>query len=762
MAVFPCDHPTANCDCADDQISRNFSSERADPFTFFSLRFFAGQPPLNAPPDDYVTPNGVGGCYAATQQQADDCALRDVQERVWAPWRSPSAIYANTAQTCLIPCANGAPPSEYTVPAGTFLAHSQAEADALAASYCRNRGTPLQECLLPPSAITGDASNLTGTTATLNGTVNPNGVSTIAYFEWGTTTAYGHVTPIGGVGDGIAPVAFSAPVTGLTPGTYHFRIVGTSSTGTADGADKTFTLVAICATPGFWDLGIISGGQANQNGIASLGGKTINLDGNSNLNYFDGAVLNNAINTFRLASTAGATITQTAFIITSDINFFVPGDVNKFFEWTTLGLRYQILQYLSATQVRVDTSNTVGTNRNSASAGITGTQTLNIVTASGPFFLPSDVGATLTWNTTLDSQTITAYISPTQVQTAGSTSEAIQTFSVVLFEDGAVEFYSVTGVLQTARVNANGDIVTSQDDGTLRLIRYKPAFPGQPFVLTTGTSVGRINSAGNILGTNSQYYYANGTSVAVGFVPALFIGSISGRDTARFVAQNSDKLLEGTRNFTLGQNLRIWENGVLTNLTFSPMPPAPHLGANQTLTGHCMSPNGSCICDALGFDAVSGTNQNFYFILDPSGYSQQLSAPPGTGPGSINALRCINDSKIGVGSIRQAVGFGPIIIAASGVVSTVPYFGGNLFGESLSVNAGGTVVGYQTIGGVNTAFIYKGGIVHNLNDYLDGSFKALGWYLSIADVITDDGYILGRGKISGVDASFLMCSSSFV
>lgn len=249
MAAFPCVSKVV-CDCAEDQISRNFSAEAPDPFTRFSLRFYEGRPPLNSPPDDYVTPVGVGACFALTQQEADDCALRDVQQRVWAPWRSPgNGIFGNTAQTCLIPCANGAPAFEYTVPAGTFLAHSQAEADALAASYCRNRGTRIQECLLPPAVTTGEATDLTSTTATLNGTVNANGVPTIAYFEWGTTSAYGHVTAIGAVGDGIIPVAFSAPVTGLAVGTYHFRIVGTSSSGTSEGADKTFELVSDCSNP---------------------------------------------------------------------------------------------------------------------------------------------------------------------------------------------------------------------------------------------------------------------------------------------------------------------------------------------------------------------------------------------------------------------------------------------------------------------------------------------------------------------------------
>ena len=40
-------------------------------------------------------------------------------------------------------------------------------------------------CLQAPSVTTGPATNVTEHSATLNGTVNPNGLSTTYYFEWG-------------------------------------------------------------------------------------------------------------------------------------------------------------------------------------------------------------------------------------------------------------------------------------------------------------------------------------------------------------------------------------------------------------------------------------------------------------------------------------------------------------------------------------------------------------------------------------------------
>ena len=92
-----------------------------------------------------------------------------------------------------------------------------------------------------PQVVTGGASNVTPTSATLNGTVNPSSRATSWYFEYGTSTSYGTKTPAKDAGSGTSPVAVSAPVTGLTSGrTYHFRLVGTSDAGTSRGADQTF------------------------------------------------------------------------------------------------------------------------------------------------------------------------------------------------------------------------------------------------------------------------------------------------------------------------------------------------------------------------------------------------------------------------------------------------------------------------------------------------------------------------------------------
>ena len=96
----------------------------------------------------------------------------------------------------------------------------------------------------PPSVATNPATNVVNLSATLNGTVNPNGLSTAVHFEYGTTTNYGSNTATQNY-SGSTTQNVIANVSNLTAGaTYHFRIVGNNAAGTTHGADGTFTTPA--------------------------------------------------------------------------------------------------------------------------------------------------------------------------------------------------------------------------------------------------------------------------------------------------------------------------------------------------------------------------------------------------------------------------------------------------------------------------------------------------------------------------------------
>jgi homoserine acetyltransferase len=92
-----------------------------------------------------------------------------------------------------------------------------------------------------PVVITNPATNVTSSSATLNGTVDPHGLTTTVYFQYGTTTSYG-LTTAAQSKTGNTYQAVAANISGLTASTtYHFRIVATNSAGTGYGSDRTFT-----------------------------------------------------------------------------------------------------------------------------------------------------------------------------------------------------------------------------------------------------------------------------------------------------------------------------------------------------------------------------------------------------------------------------------------------------------------------------------------------------------------------------------------
>jgi hypothetical protein len=101
-----------------------------------------------------------------------------------------------------------------------------------------------------PSATTGAATVVSVSSAVVTGQVTPETKSTDYLFEYGTTTAYGQVTPVVELTGDHTPRTVSATIAGLAPGTtYHFRVKASNKDGLVTGADRTFTTAAT-TTPG--------------------------------------------------------------------------------------------------------------------------------------------------------------------------------------------------------------------------------------------------------------------------------------------------------------------------------------------------------------------------------------------------------------------------------------------------------------------------------------------------------------------------------
>jgi len=94
-----------------------------------------------------------------------------------------------------------------------------------------------------PLATTQAATNVTATSATLNGTINANYLSSIVSFEYGTTLTYGQtITATQSPVTGNSNTRVTVDITGLTAGTtYHFRVKAENELGAAIGNDSTFT-----------------------------------------------------------------------------------------------------------------------------------------------------------------------------------------------------------------------------------------------------------------------------------------------------------------------------------------------------------------------------------------------------------------------------------------------------------------------------------------------------------------------------------------
>jgi fibronectin type 3 domain-containing protein len=95
-----------------------------------------------------------------------------------------------------------------------------------------------------PTVTTTQAASVTATSAMVNGTVNPNGNATAAFFEWGTssTLATYTTTSTQSAGSGMTSTSVSAILSGLNPNTsYFFRLVGQNNGGTQRGAILSFT-----------------------------------------------------------------------------------------------------------------------------------------------------------------------------------------------------------------------------------------------------------------------------------------------------------------------------------------------------------------------------------------------------------------------------------------------------------------------------------------------------------------------------------------
>ncbi len=88
-----------------------------------------------------------------------------------------------------------------------------------------------------PHAVTGVIRDFHGFAGTLSATVNPDGLETVYYFEYGPTTSYGSKTLPVSIGSGYTSVKVSQPINGLLVG-FHYRVIAVNKDGESIGKDE--------------------------------------------------------------------------------------------------------------------------------------------------------------------------------------------------------------------------------------------------------------------------------------------------------------------------------------------------------------------------------------------------------------------------------------------------------------------------------------------------------------------------------------------
>ena len=163
------------------------------------------------------------------------------------------SVNSDTQITAISPAGSGAVDVTVTSLAGT-------SATGAPDRFTYNAPAPPPPPSSPPGVSGGAPTSKSSSGTAVSGSVNPESLTTTAFFQYGldpayrgpgaSTTLYDQSTPVQQVGADSTTHTVTAPLSGLVPGAlYHVRLVATNSAGTTFGVDQTFTTAAAPAPP---------------------------------------------------------------------------------------------------------------------------------------------------------------------------------------------------------------------------------------------------------------------------------------------------------------------------------------------------------------------------------------------------------------------------------------------------------------------------------------------------------------------------------
>ncbi|MHB8481739.1 MAG: beta strand repeat-containing protein, partial [Nitrospiria bacterium] len=338
-----------------------------------------------------------------------------------------------------------------------------------------------------PTVITGSASAISQTGATLNGTVNPNGVAATAWFEYGTTTGYGSSTATTSIAAGTTAVSVSSAISSLTVNTlYHFRLDASNTYGTNHGTDATFTTLA--SAPAVTTLAATAIGSTTStlNGSVNTNGVTAN----GWFEYGTSATYGTTTATQALAAGTNVAFSQALTGLTANTLYhFRAGASNT--GGTGYGSDATFTTLASAPAVTTLAATAMG----STTSTLNGSVNTNGVTANGWF----EYGLSATYGTTTATQALAAGTNVTFAQAiSGLTTNTVYHFRAGVSNNGGTGYGS---------------------DATFTTLAGLPAVTTLA-ATAIGSTTSTLNGSVNTNGVTANGWFEYGTSATYGTTTA--------------------------------------------------------------------------------------------------------------------------------------------------------------------------------------------------------------------------------------------------
>ena len=399
-----------------------------------------------------------------------------------------------------------------------------------------------------PVATTGTATAITGTTATLGGTVNPEGADTHVWFLYGTSSTLSGATQTTSVdlGSGSTATAASTNLTGLTAGTkYYFEVVAQNATGTTDGTIGNFTTSAATAP-----VATTGAATAVTTTSATLGG-TVNPEGADTKVWFlygTSSTLTGATQTASVDLGSGTTATAASANLT--------------------GLTAGTLYYFEvvAQNATGTTDGTIGsftTSAATAPVATTGTATAIATTSATLGGTVNPEGAdTHVWFLYGTSSTLSGATQTASVDLGSGTTATAASASLTGLTAGTQYYFQV--VAQNATGTTNGAIANFTTT-TVALAPVATTGTATAITTTTATLAGTVNPEG----ADTKIWFLSGTSSTLSGATQTASQDIGSGTTATAVSASLTGLSAGTEYYfqVVAQNATGTTNGAIANFT---------------------------------------------------------------------------------------------------------------------------------------------------------------------------------------------------